>query len=114
MTFLGTIANLALRNTAHWSLIVGLFLTVVFYGATTQPLADRTHAPADGSPAALIDAHDCWTGAAPADMVGVLPGHVVVTVDGVTRYAGQRMVGKALDQTFGNKDHGLTVVGFCR
>lgn len=111
---LGTIAHYALRNVAHWSLIVGLFLTVVFYGATTQPLADRTHAPAHGSPAALIEAHDCWTGTPPADMTGVIPGHVVVTINGAHRYAGERMVGKALDQTFGNTNHGLTVVAFCR
>lgn len=114
MTPLGTIARNALRSFARWSLVVGLLLTVVFYGATTQPLADRTRAPVEGSPAALIAEHDCWTGAAPADMVGVLPGHVVVIVDGVPQYAGQRMVGKALDQIFGDIDHGLTVVGFCR
>lgn len=111
---LGTIARHALRNFTRHCLTIGLLASVLFYGATTQPLADRTHAPAAGSPAALIAEHDCWTGTPPADMVGVIPGHVVVTIDGVTRYAGQRMVGKALDQTFGNKDHGLTVVAFCR
>jgi hypothetical protein len=48
-------------------------------------------------------------------MDGVLPGHVVVTTsDGVTRYAGARMVGRALDQVFSDIDHGLTVHAFCR
>lgn len=32
--------------------------------------------------AALIAKHDCWTGQAPADMEGVVPGHVVVTKHG--------------------------------
>lgn len=72
-------------------------------------------AQAQGPTAAdLVTAHGCWTGEAPADMRGVLPGHVVVTVDGEPRYAGERMVGKALDQVFGGVDHGLSVHGFCR
>jgi len=69
---------------------------------------------AEGSPAALIAEHGCWTGKAPADMQGVVPGHVVVTVDGVTRVGGSRAVGAALEQVFEGVDHGLTVHGFCR
>lgn len=62
----------------------------------------------------LADRHDCWSGEAPADMRGVLPGHVVVTVNGRPRYAGERMVGKALEQIFEGADHGITVHAFCR
>lgn len=62
----------------------------------------------------LLAANACWTTEAPADMRGVLPGHVVVMVDGQARLGGERLVGKALDQTFGDDDHDLTVVGFCR
>ncbi len=70
---------------------------------------------APGSPAALIAAHDCWTGDAPADMVGEMPGHVVVSLpNGVPVYGGERMVGKALDQVFGDAEHGLTVAGWCK
>lgn len=69
---------------------------------------------AEGSPSALLAEHDCWTGEAPADMQGVIPGHVVVTVDGVTRVGGERMVEKALGQMFAGEDHGLRVSGFCR
>ncbi len=70
---------------------------------------------APGSPAALIAAHDCWTNDAPADMVGVLPGHVVVTLpNGVPVYGSERMVGRALDQVFGDAEHGLTVAGWCK
>lgn len=68
----------------------------------------------EDSPAALVATHDCWTGEAPADMQGVVPGHVVVTVDGTTRLGGERMVGKALAQIFEGADHGLRVAGFCR
>lgn len=68
-------------------------------------------ATAEGSPAVLVDENDCWVGEAPE---GVEPGHVVVTVDGAARYAGERMVGKALGQVFGGEDHGLTIHGFCR
>lgn len=62
----------------------------------------------------LVGGHGCWTSDAPADMQGVVPGHVVVTVDGTTRHAGPRMVGKALSQLFEGVDHGLTVHAFCR
>lgn len=63
----------------------------------------------------LIIRHDCWTGSAPLDMAGVIPGHVVVTMaDGTTRYGGSRLVGQSLDQLFADADHRLTVHGFCR
>jgi hypothetical protein len=62
------------------------------------------------SAAALVEEHGCWTGAAPA---GAVAGHVVVTVDGVTRYAGQRMADRAIEQAVFGIDHGLTVHGFC-
>lgn len=67
-----------------------------------------------GSPVALVEKHDCWTGEAPADMEGKMPEHVVVTVKGEAKYAGSVMVGKALEQIFEGADYGLTVHGFCR
>lgn len=69
---------------------------------------------AEGSPAFFLKKHDCWTGEAPKDMEGKMPGHVVVTVKTEARYAGSAMVGKALEQIFEGADHGLTVHGFCR
>lgn len=71
---------------------------------------------AEGSPDALLAEHDCWTGAAPADMQGQIPGHVVATKPGAIAptYGGERMVGKALGQVFDGEDHGLTIYGFCR
>lgn len=63
----------------------------------------------------LVTRHGCWTGEPPAEMVGVIPGHVVVRVgDGAPFYAGERMTGLALDQLFGGATHNLTVYGFCR
>lgn len=44
----------------------------------------------------------------------MVPGHVVVTRDGRTRYVGSRATGKALEQVSGGGDHGLTVHCFCR
>lgn len=64
--------------------------------------------------ATLVARHDCWSGEAPAEMQGVLPGHVVATVDGDTRRGGDRLVGMALEQLFDDVDHGLVVHGFCR
>lgn len=69
---------------------------------------------AKGSPAELVEKHDCWTGEPPADMVGVIPGHVVVTQGVAPVYGGDKLVGQALEQLFDGKDHGLTVHGFCR
>jgi hypothetical protein len=63
---------------------------------------------------ALIVEHNCWTGAAPLDMAGKIPGHVVVIADDEARHGGTRLVDKALQQIFNGVDHGLTVVGFCR
>lgn len=68
---------------------------------------------AAGSPAALIKRHGCWTGQAPADMEGKVPGHVVVSKGSRVLYSA-KLVGPALDQVFGVKDHGLVVHGFCR
>lgn len=78
-------------------------------GADAAVMEIRPHA--EGSPAALVEAHDCWTSRGP---VGVIPGHVVVTRGGVAVYGGVRLTGLALEQAFDGIDHGLTVHGFCR
>lgn len=98
------------------TLLVGSFaVTQAVIGDGYMQVAPRTSTSTPAHPAAaLIEEHSCWTGEAPADMAGVLPGHVVVTVGGVTRLGGERMVGKALEQIFEGADHGLVVHGFCR
>lgn len=114
---LGTIARTTARNLLCGALCAGSFLGVQAALGDTM-----TYAPAEIAPStvktpattALLERHDCWTDEAPADMGGQIPGHVVITVDGQPRLGGDRLVGKALDQLFGDTNHGLTVVGFCR
>lgn len=64
----------------------------------------------------LMDQHGCWSGDAPADMVGELPGHAVVTWPGDTApsYDGDRAVGAALGHVFDGTHPRLKVWGFCR
>lgn len=82
--------------------------------AASQPPSSRA-AQASVTPSHLLEAHDCWTLQAPADMRGQVPGHVVVTTrSGAAKYAGPRLVKAALDQQFAHKPAGLTIWGFCR
>lgn len=90
------------------------------YGTTFEWPTHTTGATLGGqlgaptSPVALLARYDCWTGDAPADMEGKVPGHVVVTRDGRTVYGGPRLASQALAQIFEGVDHDLTVHGFCR
>jgi hypothetical protein len=98
----------------HNSLVILALACVLVYGMSSARSTSADGSPVAVSPATIAAAHDCWSGDAPADMQGILPGHVVVTIDGRPRYAGERMVGKALEQVFEGADHGLTVHAFCR
>lgn len=92
---------------ARHTLVLGTLVTVCMMAMAggNKPSVDRDHAA--GSPAALVAAHDC--GSHVQD-----PTHVVVTTaDGVTRYGGQRLTDKAIEQAVFGLDHGLTVHGFC-
>lgn len=95
--------------------VLGQDVSREMFGAPPLP-ADRAdaHDAAEGSPREMVERHGCWTGEPPADMVGVMPGHVVVTVDGDLRYGADRLVGLALEQIFEDVDHGLVVHAFCR
>lgn len=92
--------------------LLGALGTLAVYTPASAPAADVMDTRPDiaASPTALLEAHDCWTGEAPADMAGVIPGHVV-TQNG---YQGAAAVGRAFEQIFDGADHGLTVYGFCR
>lgn len=85
-------------------------VALVQLGSSTE--ADRPLAP--GSPAALIEKHDCWSADAPRDMTGRLPGHAIVASGPAPRYVDAHLTGKALDQVFSGEDHGLVVYAFCR
>lgn len=82
---------------------------------TTDASAVMEDRPAvTGSPAALVDRFDCWTAAEGRPGAVEVPGHVVVTVGGATRYGAGRLTGLALEQELSGVDHGLAVHGFCR
>lgn len=102
------------RNLLCGALFVGSFVLVDHITPTDMQFIDTPKAVAPSLVAQLAERHGCWSGEAPADMQGVLPGHVLVTSDGETRVGGSRLVGKALEQVFDGADHGLTVHGFCR
>ena len=96
---------------------VGLGLIALFAPPAVLEF-DPTDLPADSaSPSRadrLTEKYGCWSGAAPADMAGQLPGHVVVSIaNGRTVYSAA-LVGPALDQTFGGDDADLLVHAFCR
>ena len=99
---------------------LGAFV-VSLIGASAQisaAPADRPIAPPTPSRAErLIEAHDCWTGAAPADQSGQVPGHVVVSRPGRAAVWSARLVAPALEQTFARGVTGprdLVVHAFCR
>ncbi|MDP3891238.1 hypothetical protein [Nocardioides sp.] len=64
----------------------------------------------------LLERHGCWSGQAPADMQGQIPGGVVVTRAGAAApaYGGATMVARALDHVFAGEHPDLVVHGFCR
>lgn len=82
----------------------------------------QVEGPVSAKPAALgsvpwlIEKHDCWTGEAPADVQGQLPGHVVVTRPGdeAPTYGGSDAVARALAHVFDGKHPDLVVHAFCR
>ena len=113
----------ALRRAAFRAVMVTAAL-VLGYSVSTmvQPSsivfpeqqAPATAAPQPTQAERLVERHGCWTGEAPADMVGVIPGHVVVVKDGQAVYGADRLVGQALGQAFDGEDHGLQIIAFCR
>ena len=96
----------------------GLIAIAIAFVAETRPPRQElavlnSQGGGDTRLARLLTRRDCWTGEAPADMVGREPGHVVVTLRGRVRYSA-RLVDEALDHMFANRDHGFDVHAFCR
>lgn len=102
MTFTRTVA---LRMAHNLAVVIAL-ATVVLFGLVSQDKESYSRPAVTNSSGALVEAHGCSTSVAD-------PTHVVVTVDGVARYAGQRMTDRAIEQTMFGVDHGLVVHGFC-
>jgi hypothetical protein len=117
-----TLGQTMARSLAGALVLFGIAAQPVIWGSNDHveaieghPGVSQVERPvAEGSPQALLEAHDCWTGEAPADMQGVIPGHVVVSIGAVPEYRGATMVGQAFDQIFDGINHGITVHGFCR
>lgn len=79
--------------------------------------APGASAPATGGDVSgLLEQHGCWSGPAPADMAGEVPGGVVFTApgDGPSYSAEPAVVGRALRHVFDRREPGLVVHGFCR
>ena len=96
--------------------LVAAALVLVVLGLAALLARDEaiTIEPAQPSLAEILaDTHGCWTGEAPADMQGKIPGHVVMTLpDGRTVYSTD--VGRAMAHIFETPERGLTVFAFCR
>ena len=94
------------RVTGHNLLVtLALACVVMFSLANAEKVSAARPAP-ENSARALVEAHDC--GEHVTD-----PTHAVVTVDGVTRYVGQRMTDRAIEQAMFGIDHGLAVHAMC-
>lgn len=107
----------ALKATIVVSLgLLAVVATALGHGQSAEPVQSVvTVSPSEHHALALIRDHGCWVGAAPADMAGKLPGHVVAARrGGPAVYGGPAMVAQALDQVFAGRDHGLQVRAFCR
>lgn len=102
MTSRCTARNVFALRFVGWVLLA--FVVLLNVDPSAKASVDRP-AP-EGSARALVAAHEC------SDTVQN-PTHAVVTVDGVTRYVGQRLTGKAIEHAVFGIDHGLTVHGFC-
>lgn len=105
------VGGLELTGSAHG--VGDMDMVAPEHGAVT--IADQS--AAERRAERLVERHGCWTDETPADMVGEIPGGVVVVEQGDRpRYFGTDvMVGRALDHVFGDADPGLdAVVGFCR
>lgn len=105
------------RLAALGGFAVGLGLVALFAPPAVVEF-DRAERPTDSAATTraerLVERHDCWSGPAPADMAGQVPGHVVATTaEGRTVYSAH-LVASALDQTFAGPDTGLLVHAFCR
>lgn len=100
----------ALHNLLWGAALVAVSPFLVTAPTTSAPEATPPVINADH----LIQKHDCWTGEAPADMRGKVPGHVIISEAGTPRRGGAKAVDQALGQIFEGEDHGLEVYAFCR
>jgi hypothetical protein len=91
---------------AHNLLATLALACVVMFSLANAEKVSAARPAAESSARALVEAHDCGEHV-------VNPTHAVVTIDRRTRYVGQRMTDRAIEQAVFGVDHGLTVHGFC-
>lgn len=124
-TFGQTMALATAKALAAFALVAVAFVLMAQTASTVTASPEaREHGAAaaeqpavKGSPADLMERHNCWSGEAPADMQGVIPGHVVILMDGdvSAQYRGSKYVGIALAHIFEKPNPNVVeVVGFCR
>jgi len=111
-----------LRRWAACAAVLVAFTSVAWAPAVVSAVMPTPEAAAPISvpletpskPELMMHRHGCWSGEAPADMAGKLPGHVVVSRPGRGPVYSAKLVGPALDHVFHGAHPGWTVHGFCR
>lgn len=93
------------RNIVGIRLIGWIVLGLAVIATSTPGAKESVTRPAVVNADSLIADHGC------ADQND--PTHAVVTIDGQTRYVGQRLTDKAIEQVAFGVDHGLIVHRFC-
>lgn len=102
-----------LLNGAVLGLIIGV-LAALALTTHSQQAAHVDPSPTSNLP---VHGHGCWSGEAPADMEGKVPGGVVVTLHPGETPAylhTPKAVGAALDHVFSGLHPEMTVWSFCR
>lgn len=107
-----TRATAIIRKTAHNVAAVAALLAVGLSAMTEAPYEPAERPAAAQSPAQVVSANDCWTGAAPE---GVEPTRVVYSKgNSGALVGGPAKTARALEQVLGGEDAGWTIHGFCR
>lgn len=94
--------------------IVSIVATVVAILAANSGTVTVTPTGAPESvtiPQQMLEDHDCWSGPAPADMVGKLPSHAVVELDA---RRGPQYVNSSIGFDIWQHGRAGTLYGFCR
>lgn len=98
--------RLIVRTMGHNILVVSTLAAALTYGLAEGDEGSALRPAVADSAAALMEAHGC------GDDVPD-PTHAVVTVGQDTRYVGQRLTDRAIEQAVFGVDHRLVVHGFC-
>lgn len=101
-------ATLILRSLGL-AVVTGVFVAVL--AVNSQEVAPPRVIETRDIPQQMMDAHDCWSGQAPADMRNKIPAHAVVELDA---RRGPQYVGSQIGFDIWLHGHPGTLYGFCR